>query len=323
MKIVRVVTAIVITLGMLYIARSNSRGRPEYFAHTEGQISFEMTSVPKIIEFASDTVTVRVTGPADRQFQVLFRTSQPDNVAADQPGAFTALPMNLKPGTDDLYYTVATAGKKGGRFHYYYEVVDSTGTPFAAFYQPDGSPFYLRFIGEVPPVVFILHLVFIFATVYTVAMTTVHAVGVIWGRDSVRTMMKYLLWSTIFCFIGGYPLGLPMNYYAFTGDWATSWEGVPFGTDATDNKTQLLFAYLVFASLAGWGSLRNRAGADLFGPRTLGWIGLGSFAVMLFIYLIPHSIQFSAGLTYGFCYSWIGLLALVYVVAYLRRPSTR
>jgi ABC-type Fe3+-siderophore transport system permease subunit len=122
----------------------------------------------------------------------------------------------------------------------------------------------------------------------------------------------------VFCFIGGYPLGMPMNYYAFDG----LWEGVPFGTDATDNKTQLLFVYLLFASLATLGSFsRGRWGRDLFAPRTLGWIGLGSFGVMLFIYLIPHSIQFSARFTYAFCYTWIGVVAALYVLGVLRNRA--
>jgi ABC-type Fe3+-siderophore transport system permease subunit len=99
---------------------------------------------------------------------------------------------------------------------------------------------------------------------------------------------------------------------------------VPFGHDATDNKTQLLFLYLLFATLAGAGSLsRGRWGRNLWSAKTLGWLGMASFAVMLFIYLIPHSIQFTPAFTYAFCYSWIGLIALAYLVGLARRrPST-
>ena len=106
-----------------------------------------------------------------------------------------------------------------------------------------------------------------------------------------------------------------MNYYAFNG----SWEGVPFGTDATDNKTQLLFVYLLFATLATFGSFsKGRFGRDLFAPRTLGWIGLSTTAVMLFIYLIPHSIQFSPRFTYAFCYTWIAVVVALYLLGRLK-----
>jgi ABC-type Fe3+-siderophore transport system permease subunit len=108
-----------------------------------------------------------------------------------------------------------------------------------------------------------------------------------------------------------------MNWYAFGG----TWEGVPFGTDATDNKTQLLFVYLIFAMLATWGSFRG-SGRDLFAPKTLGVIGLGTFAVMLFTYLIPHSIQFEATFTYAFCYTWTAIVAALYLLGRLRTKTT-
>ena len=155
---------------------------------------------------------------------------------------------------------------------------------------------------------------FIFATVFFVALAAVEGIGVIRGGD-VRPMSIYLFGAVFACFMGGYPLGIPMNYFAFNG----GWEGVPFGTDATDNKTQLLLIYLLFAALTTLGSFsRGRFGRDLFAPITRGWIGLSTFAVMMFIYLIPHSIQFSAGFTEMFCYSWIAVVVILYVLGLTR-----
>jgi hypothetical protein len=118
--------------------------------------------------------------------------------------------------------------------------------------------------------------------------------------------------AALFAFLGGYPFGFAMNWYAF----GTIWEGVPFGTDATDNKTQLLFVYFLFMVLISLGSLtRGRIGRDLFSPKALGWFGLSAFVLKLAIYLIPHSIQFSVGLTRGVCYSFIGLVVMLYLYA--------
>ena len=315
MKVVRVIIALLVTLVMLYIARTNSLGRPEHVTHEEHGFSFDITTVAKIVEFRSDTITVHVTGPQDTPFRVVFRTSILSGVAASQPDEFASITMEPKPGADDSYYTVVKAGPKGGRFyHYYFQTVDTTGRTLATFKHPNGSLFYIRWIGEVPSVILILHIIFIFATVFCVAMALIHGVSLVAGTGDLSTVMKYLAWGTLFCFIGCYPFGIPMNYYAFNG----SWEGVPFGTDATDNKTQLMFVFLLFATLTGLGTLtKGRFGRDVFAPRTLGGIAVGSFLVMLFIYLIPHSIQFSKALTYGFCYSWIGVLALIYIIARL------
>ena len=312
MNIIRVAVAIIITLMMLYVARTNSRGQTEFLAQTGGEYTFEINTVPKIDEYQSDRVTVGISGPLEGK-QVVFRTSQPRSLPADQMDDFDAVVMLPVADTSGLYYTEVTAGEKNGRFYYYFEVQDSVGLVEATFKTADGSAFFLRYIGVVPAFVLLSHIFFIFTTVFTVAMATVHAFRVISSGEGLAPMAKYLFWAMVLCFIGCYPFGIPMNWYAFGG----TWEGVPFGTDATDNKTQLLFVYLVFASLATWGSFRIGRGRDLFTPMTLGVIGLGSFAVMLFIYLIPHSIQFEPTFTYGFCYTWIAIVAALYLLGRL------
>ena len=106
-----------------------------------------------------------------------------------------------------------------------------------------------------------------------------------------------------------------MNWYAFGG----GWEGVPFGTDATDNKTQLMFVYLLYAWLAGLGSFfKGKKGRDFYSPKTYGLVGMGGLVVTFAIFAIPHSIQFSKALTYSVCYGFIGLVVLVYVIGYVR-----
>jgi hypothetical protein len=313
MKILRIGLATFISLAMLYIARTNSRGQPEHLSQADGAFRFEMTSVPKVTEHQADRITLTVSGPVAGR-RVVFRTSQPDQIPADCTAEFAAIDMQLVDGTPDQYYVDVTAGNKGGRFHYYFEIVDAAGTSLATFKADSGEPFFLRYIGEIPMPVLAGHLFFIFAPVFCVAMAAVHALRVIGGGTDVRAAVRLLFWAAISCFIGGYPLGISMNHFAF----GTFWEGVPFGTDATDNKTQLMFVYLLFAVLSSLGSLSGgRFGRDLFSSRTLAWIGLGSFAVMLFIYLIPHSIQFTPLFTYAFCYIWIGIVAALYVFGLL------
>ena len=64
---------------------------------------------------------------------------------------------------------IATAGGRGGRFYYYFQIVNAAAQPVANFVQADGKPFLLKYIGDVPKVVF-GHLLFIFATVFCVAL---------------------------------------------------------------------------------------------------------------------------------------------------------
>lgn len=316
MKVTRIIIAVVLTLVMLYVARNNSRGRPEHHAHQENGYSFDYTSVPKGLEYTDVSIPLTIDGNFDDNIRPVFRRSV-DGVDINQLEQYEALPMTPCDTGANCFQAEVTAGEKNGRFYYYYEVADSTGAVLARFTSTDGSPFMFRYIGAVPAAITLTHIALIFATVFFISLGAIHSFSLISGGNDVKPLARYSLLAAVCAFLGGYPFGIPMNWYAFGG----LWEGVPFGTDATDNKTQLLFVYLLFMTLASLGSLRGKHALDIFSPKTLGWFGMGSFAVMLFIYLIPHSIQFTAALTYTFCYTWIGVIFLIYVVGRLRRAT--
>lgn len=318
MKYFRIALALIITLAMLYIARTNSKGQPEIYEQTENGVTFYMVSVPKALENTTARISLDVSGITDSLATLRFRHTE---VKDADPERYEVRSMQrARRGGDDItFVTDIHAGHRGGKLYYYFELVDGSGETIATFEHEDGSPFLFKYIGEVPTLVLLLHLIFIFATVFCVAMATVHSFPLIAGGTHTRPLAVFMFWAAVMCFLGGYPFGIPMNYYAFD----CYWEGVPFGTDATDNKTQLLFVYLLFAALTALGSLtKGQFGHDLYGPRGLGWIGLGTFAVMLFIYLVPHSIQFSPGFTRAFCYTWIGLVLLAYIVSLIRAKKT-
>ncbi|HPC11367.1 MAG TPA: hypothetical protein PK112_04625, partial [candidate division Zixibacteria bacterium] len=201
-----------------------------------------------------------------------------------------------------------TAGLKGGRFLYYIEVRDKIGGQRAVFLD-GGRPFVMKYVGHVPTWLLLTHIALMFATVYFVVIGALHGARLTGGGTDVFPMARAYGIAALCAFLGGYPFGIPMNWFTF----GTTWEGVPFGTDATDNKTQLLFVYLLLVVFAAFGSLtRRRVGRDAYPPRVLGWLGVLGFAVMLGIYLIPHSIQFSPALTRIVCWSFIGLAAAAY-----------
>lgn len=313
-SILRVAIALFLTVAMLFIASRASRGKPEFVKSTENGYTFEMTTVPKHLEMDRARINVKITGPLSWEVRPVIRFARSGQDILTNLAGYTPHPLIMADSTTGRYFAELSTGERGKRLQYYMQVVDQKNNVRASFMAPDGKPFVLKFIGDVPKPVLIGHIFFIFATVFCVAMAALYAISVIKGAASPMVMLRYLFWSCVFTIIGGYPFGFAMNWYAFAG----IWEGVPFGTDATDNKTQLLLVYLLFATAIGLGTLfRGKYGRDVFSHRTIGWFGLGSFAVMLFIYLIPHSIQFSPSLTYTFCYSFIGFWALVYLTGWV------
>ena len=285
MNILRIVGAILLTAVLSVIASKASRGKPEFVSRAENGYTFDMTTVPKFAESSKARIAVKITGPLTSNEWPMLRYARSEQDDLADLESYESFPLILADSTTGAFFAEFSTGARGGRIQYYMHMVDRDGNVKATFKSPNGKPFVLKYIGNVPPTILISHIAFMFATVFCVAMAALHAIPVMRGIAAPMTMLQYLLAAVIMTMIGGYPLGFAMNWYAFGG----IWEGVPFGTDATDNKTQLLFVYLIFATVIGLGSLSSgKLGRDVFKSKAIGWFGFGSLIVMLFIYLIPH-----------------------------------
>ena len=316
MKTVKIIIAVLLTFLMLYVTRQNSRGRSEFVSHSENGYTFEMHTVPKVTEHENDTLVLTVTGPAGSKAQLWFLSSEIEHYTQKKQNPYIEVPVTALDSAAHTYAVPVTAGARGGRLYYYFEVIDDAGKTLATFKTENGRAFTLKYIGKVPVWIVVLHITFLFATVFCVSMVAVNAFGALSAGKDMHAAMVFVFWAALFTFLGMIPFGIPMNYYAFD----VTWEAVPFGTDATDNKTQLIFIYLLFVLLAGWKSFSGK-GRDIYTPKTLGVYAIGAFFVMMFIYLIPHSIQFSSALTYGFCYGFICLVVFLYLTGYCKKEK--
>lgn len=318
MNYLRIIGAIVLTLLLLRIARESARGRSELISHAENGITLQMNSVTKAPENGTARVAVTMTGATADLTPVLRYTdaAQPEAASIDR---FRTLPMTPFDSAQNAFSAQVSAGARGGRILYYIEVTDNTDNVHARLLHKGGTPYVMKYFGSVPPVVLVTHIALMFITVFCAVLAFLHACRLIAGATDTFLTARWFAAASLFAFLGGLPLGIAVNHYAF----GTTWEAVPFGTDATDNKTQLLLFYLLFTTLAMVGSLSHgKFGRDLFRPRGLGWLGVSAFVVMLGIYLIPHSIQFSRAFTYAVCYSSIGVMALAYLLLLMRAPRS-
>lgn len=130
-----------------------------------------------------------------------------------------------------------------------------------------GAPVVIRFKGEVPPVVLIIHILLMF-----LGMLFSNATG-IYALLGIRSYKFLTVLTFVVLVIGGLVLGPIVQKYAFN-EW---WAGVPFGWDLTDNKT--LIAILVW--LMALEMLRKKNSAF--------WVIVASI-VTIAIFSIPHSM---------------------------------
>jgi len=130
------------------------------------------------------------------------------------------------------------------------------------------SPVVIRFKGVVPAAVLIPHILVMF-----LAMLFSTRAGIA-ALDRSTNPRTYILWTISLLFIGGFILGPIVQKLSF----GAFWTGFPLGFDLTDNKTLIAFIGWLAALIAG-----RR------GKPARGWV-LGAWILMLFVYLIPHSL---------------------------------
>lgn len=135
-------------------------------------------------------------------------------------------------------------------------------------YIPDKNGVVIRFRGDVPFMIIILHVIFIFAFELMSLKT-----GMEFFRKEPK-YKKYIYWTLGLAIVGGFILGPLVQYYAFN-EW---WTGFPFGIDLTDNKMVVAFIAWIAALIA------------LYKSKKPGYWVLGAAIITIGIFLIPHSV---------------------------------
>jgi hypothetical protein len=133
---------------------------------------------------------------------------------------------------------------------------------------PSAEGTTIRFKGEVPTWVLVIHVIAMFGAMLLSTRTGLEVFA------AAPAYSRSILWTLGFLFVGGLVLGPVVQRYAF----GAYWTGWPFGGDLTDNKTLLAFVGWVVA-----------AGAVRRGKRPVAWV-LGASILLLAVYMIPHSV---------------------------------
>ncbi|MBT8493415.1 MAG: hypothetical protein KJO07_10195 [Deltaproteobacteria bacterium] len=135
---------------------------------------------------------------------------------------------------------------------------------------PPDEAAVIRFRADVPAAILIPHILCMFIALAVVLRS---ALGAILGE---ARLDRFAPWVLGFLIPGGFILGPLVQKYAF----GAYWTGWPFGTDWTDNKTlAALVAWLLVLAVARWR------------PRLVRPAVLLASAVMMAVYLIPHSVH--------------------------------
>lgn len=151
-----------------------------------------------------------------------------------------------------------------GKIEYRVELFDKNSSALI----PEDEFVILRFKDDVPVLILIPHILFIFLAMLYSTRTGLEFF------NSDRNYKKYINLTILFLILGGFIFGPLVQYYAF----GVFWSGIPFGIDLTDNKTLIALIFWLVAYFKFKKSETNHK-----------WILIAA-VVMFIIFLIPHSL---------------------------------
>jgi hypothetical protein len=315
MRIFRYLAAIFVTIILLMLARHLSLVRPVDIRYEFAGLTIEHRTVPKSVEGKPDKIRVKIKNSENKSLMVNLRWIETIGSIGDM-SQYNTISMVID---DSGYFAAAIPPMaKGKKILYYIDIKDETGGLLARIPDDRAGPIKLKYEGNVPVFIVIPHIFLMFIAVYLASLALLDAHQVVSKGERLLSMGRNFKWATVAVFFGGYPFGWAMNHFAF----GTIWEGIPFGWDFTDNKTQIVFLYLVFLNLSMLGTLyKNRFGGNHFSDKTLGRLAIIGFALVLTIYIIPHSIQFTIAGTALFSYGLTAVIVGLYTWGLTRRQK--
>jgi len=175
--------------------------------------------------------------------------------------AMTAVPMTR---SGDTLVAAMPGQPPAGKLEYYLRLIRGGESVIV----PAGNHVVIRFKGDVPLPVLIVHVFVMFA-----GMLVSNRLGLVVFEAGPAS--KVHIYATIVLFaIGGLILGPIVQKYAF----GAYWTGWPLGHDLTDNKTAVaVIAWLVALIMLGRSAK----------PK---WWVAGAAVVTLAVFMIPHSV---------------------------------
>lgn len=265
----RYVVALALTILLLGLARRISTRHPADYSAEAGGIALNHRTVT---EDFGDGPKINIEATSTEGLTAIVYYSPVEG------GPYTTDSLNRMPDRFSLTLPVL---EKGNRWYYHIKV-SQAGKEIAKF--PPGPDQFIKFKGHVPSYILIPHIFCMFATIFFGLLTVFSSISVVRGKPHIRQSVRYLLWTVIFAFIGGFPLGYLVAYLAF----GQGWGGIPIGWDITDNKTVILFLFwLVTFILAGRGLKGERISISKKAYMSL---AITSFIVTVLAFIIPHSI---------------------------------
>ena len=282
MKFWRIGLAILLTFLLLAFTRKTTAVRSVHQMVQQHGILIEHNTVPKQVGDEIPLILARVQGTSE--VRLVYKIGQ--------DGEYQSVKMSKKPGEENIFTASIPVHPKGVKAWYFLEAVSLREEGEVRVTLPEESsdqvkPIRLKYEGEVPAYIIIPHVLSIFGAIFFATLTLFSAIDLRKGRAILRKSVKLCALTFLLLFLGFFPLGWAMNYFAF----GVLWEAFPFGSDVTDNKSQIMFLFWLLTLLTVKGTLRGKGESkNLVTDRGYSNLVIVSFIATMLILAIPHSL---------------------------------
>jgi hypothetical protein len=286
MRFLKYILAFILTLVLLVIARNISSREPELISVKDDGIELSHTSVTQMIGPGEVKIEADLRAPESPENYVLYLNYK----IGKEKGEYTTLKMEKAAGDDNHFAAFIPSQPKGKRVYYYLSLSDSQGRSILTLPEKIdllNDPLLIKFKGKVATPILGAHVWAMFGSIFFVFLVLFSSWQILKGRDSLRELSIYALFTTILSFLGGVPLGILVTNQTF----GEIWGGFPIFTDITDSKTSILiFYWAIFLFLIKGSAFKKDKAQNLLKDKPLAFFGILGFLLTLMIYLIPHSI---------------------------------
>ncbi|MGB7062571.1 MAG: hypothetical protein WBF13_09515 [Candidatus Zixiibacteriota bacterium] len=282
MKFWKIGLAFLLTIIFLIFSRKTAAVRSVHETVQQHGISIQHNTVPKQVGDEIPVISARVEG--DSEVRLVYKIGE--------EGEYTSVEMLPVTGEEKIFSASIPWHPKAVKAWYYLEAsrIDEEGAVTVTLPQKSSGevkPIRLKFEGVVPAYIVIPHVLCIFAAIFFAILTVFSAIDLKRGTGTLKKSVKLCGVTVFLLFLGFFPFGWAMNYFAF----GVLWEAFPFGRDVTDNKSQIMLLFwlvtlfMVKGTLWGKGEKKN-----LVSHRVYSTLVIVSFVATVVILAIPHSV---------------------------------
>jgi hypothetical protein len=282
MKVWKIVVAFFFTLLLLFFTRKTTAVRSVYKLVEQGGVQIEHFTVPKQVGDEIPVISAKVKGAS--KVNLVYKIGK--------EGQYIFVDMSPILGEENSYEASIPLHPNGMKAWYYLEATSELGVGGVKVTLPERNsgevkPIRLKFEGKVPAYVVIPHVFSIFAAFFFATLTLFSAIDLRRRKITLSKSVRLCAVTFLLLFIGFFPFGWAMNYFAF----GVLWEAFPFGKDVTDNKSQIMFLFWLVTLFTVKGTFWSKdERKDLVSDRGFSTLVIVSFIATMLILAIPHSM---------------------------------